>query len=128
MEVNEQFVKLSEIEGVEKSLSALCGMLLPVKESWAVAKLHRAVKAELAGYREAMDGALKRFGTTENGFQFNISKENAEAFQKEVNELNETSASIVFPVISLNAFKGKGVAPETLLPLMDRMFFEPEAE
>ena len=93
---------LKKIVNAKDVFVKLSQKTLPVKESYNIAKLIRAVDAELAVYNSERMKLFKKYGELiEDGKKYRVLPENEELFYKELNELLEQEVELAVKPVCL---------------------------
>ena len=91
---------IKKILNAKDTLLRISNEQLPIKQSYGIAKIIRAVDPELEFYQKENEKLFKKYGNlTEDGTKYIIATENTETFQKAYDELlNQTVGLDITPV------------------------------
>ncbi len=95
-------MKLKIIINAVEALNTLQQKELPVEESFKLINLFQQIEPHLNNYAEQRGKLMRRYGQSEDGDNYKISRENAAQYFKEIEPLENLDIEIKFEKIKLN--------------------------
>lgn len=92
---------VADVVGCQMSLMNIADKELPVVTAWKLAKVVRVLDPEFTAYEKIRIDLVKQYGEQDENMDWQVTKENNEAFQAEVQKVLEEEVVVDFPLISL---------------------------
>lgn len=110
---------LKEIKEAESALNEVFTLSLPIKASFKLSKIIKAVKPELINYNEHYNKIIKEHGvpSKDNPNNIIVPKEKEEEVLGYIKELLDTEVEISFVPIKLDELDNVSISPKILIDL-----------